>query len=51
MTKKELINKLKALRINDDQELAHRNADDALLDFINDEKVTEAFKQIDKWYA
>ena len=29
----------------------HAKADQLLLDYINDEKVTEAFNKIKKWYA
>lgn len=34
-----------------DPESAHGAADDALLDYIGDEKVAEAFKSIQMWYA
>ena len=50
MTKKELIEKLLALD-NNDPEASHSEADDLLLDFINDKKVEEAFYKIEKWYA
>lgn len=34
-----------------DIEMNHCNADDALLAYINDARVTEAYQAIDKWYA
>jgi hypothetical protein len=43
---------LKILRnISGDEEADHVHADRALLDFINDEEVREAFNDIPKWYA
>lgn len=61
MTKEELIEKLKAIkaeqvknRISDsycDPEADHLNADELLLEFINDPEVTKAFEYIEKWYA
>jgi len=29
---------------------AHEEADDLLLEFINDKEIEEAFKQIERWY-
>jgi hypothetical protein len=34
-----------------DNETAHIYADSALLDFVDDEEVTRAFNNIEKWYA
>ena len=34
-----------------DYESHHAKADELLLGYINDEKVTEAFNKIKKWYA
>ena len=34
-----------------DLEINHIDADDLLLEYINDEEVSEAFHSIDKWYA
>ena len=51
MTKKDLIRRLKKLQDCGDTEIAHGQADDLLLEFINDEKVREAFDDIPKWYA
>lgn len=52
MTKEELIEKLKELHgENVDAEHNHGVADNLLLEFINDEEVTEAFEAIKRWYA
>lgn len=51
MTKKELIKKLKELQKDFDTEGAHCDADQALLDYIDDKKVAEAYNKINKWYA
>ena len=53
MEKEELIEKLKTVeeRIDGDQEDWHWEADNLLLQYINDERVTEAFREIDKWYS
>lgn len=34
-----------------DEEVQHIFADQALLDYINDPQITEAFSSIRKWYA
>ena len=49
MTKEELIDKLNGLC--SDPEENHIEADELLLEFINDEDVKEAFQSIYKWYA
>jgi hypothetical protein len=54
MTVEELIEKLKALPQlypDDDWEFVHKEADRLLLEFINDSRVTEAFKAVPKWYS
>lgn len=52
MTKEELIAKLKAINNNNhDPEVAHGEADDALIEYINDAEVKEAYDAIHKWYA
>ena len=51
MTIDELIVKLEELINCDDPEAAHMEADELLLEYINDKKVTEAFNSIRKWYA
>lgn len=51
MTKEELIKKLFDLTFYYDLEKAHIEADILLLEYINDEEITKAFNDIDKWYA
>lgn len=52
MTKEELIAKLRAIAaVNIDEEDAHRRADDALLLFIHDTEIKEAYDAIHKWYS
>lgn len=52
MTKKELLNALKTLAESSDPETAHRNADEALLNYINDQEITDTYDLIDpKWYS
>jgi len=46
-----LLARLKECQQNGDHESAHCEADDALLEFINDDEVTKAFNAIEKWYA
>jgi hypothetical protein len=52
----ELIDKLKTIaslqrkNIAYEPEIQHRAADKLLLDFIDDEGVTDAFDDIEKWY-
>jgi len=49
MNKEELIKILKTM--TDDCEGDHGKSDEALLKFINDEEITEAFNSVGKWYA
>lgn len=52
MTKQELIEKLRNIQKNNfDLESNHGDADDLLLEYIDDKEVTKAFNDIDKWYA
>lgn len=46
-----LLQRLRDLEQLDDRERAHQAADQALLDFIGDRRVTALFDAIDKWYA
>lgn len=50
MTKQELIEKLKNIK-GYDIEVNHVEADELLLDFINDKDINEAYGDIEKWYA
>jgi hypothetical protein len=49
--KHSLIKTLIQCQINEDTENAHSVADQALLDYINDDQITELYDSIDKWYA
>jgi len=51
ITKEALIAKLKDLSEHYDTEAAHVRADDALIEFINDEEISAAYNNISKWYA
>ena len=51
ITKDALLQKLDACRTDTDREQAHIDADDALLDYINDPEILEAYQKIEKWYA
>ena len=52
MTKEELITKLKTIKDNNsDIEIGHQKADWLLLEYINDEDITFAFNDLEKWYA
>jgi hypothetical protein len=58
MDKKELLERLDRIYQRDygdgkylDKEDDHVDADNAILEFINDSEITEAFDKIEKWYA
>jgi hypothetical protein len=57
MTRDELYHKLKEIRkeqLQDswfDAEENHKEADAALLEYIDDVEITKAFEKIEKWYA
>lgn len=38
-------------RTGQDEEVDHADADDLLLEYINDREVTDTYEAIDKWYA
>lgn len=46
-----IIGYLKALKTVEDEEVAHLWADEALLDYIGDPEITEAFRAVPKYYA
>lgn len=50
ITKEELLGKLSELK-EADPELAHIEADEALIDYINDKEIEEAFEEVPRWYA
>lgn len=49
-TKDDLLERLDEVK-DYDQEAAHAEADLALLDFIDDEEITQAFEEVKSWYA
>jgi len=51
MSKEELIRKLSELQSSGDTEQAHSDADDLLVEYINDAEISEAYNAIDKWFA
>lgn len=51
MTRKELLESLSELANFSDDEVAHYEADQALLDYINDPEVTGAWGKIPRWYS
>lgn len=51
MTKNELLIKLAEREKDDDAREAHIEADQAILDYLNDPEISEAYNKIGKWYA
>lgn len=51
VTRKQLLKILKEINEIADTEEGHIKADRALIDFINDAEIAEAFEKINKWYA
>lgn len=51
MTIEELRSRLLELAKSDDPESAHYDSDALLLEFIDDEQVSEIFHSSTKWYA
>ena len=49
--KQGLLDALEKAAESDDTEEAHGDADDALIDYINDKDISEAYHKIPKWYA
>ncbi len=50
MTKKELLEALEECEKNRDYEVAHSKADDALLEYIDDQDISAAFNQDGLWW-
>ncbi len=46
-----LLKELRKLKECEDIECAHMDADELLLKFINDPKISEVYRSIDKWYS
>ncbi len=52
MTKENLIDRLKEIaELDGDPEVAHVKADEALLKYIDNQLVTNAYNEVKKWYA
>lgn len=51
MTKEQLLKTLAECATNDDEETGHKNADEALIGFIDDPEITAAFEKITKYYS
>ena len=51
MTRDELLDKLLALGNESNTELSHLAADEALLEYINDDNISFAFMRLDRWYS
>lgn len=51
LTKAELIKILKECQKNTDYEVAHSDADDALLNYIADSQIKRAYNKVKKEYA
>lgn len=51
MTRDELLVRLRECAANGDIEGAHGDADKALLQYIGDVEITEAWLSVEKWYA
>lgn len=50
MTRDEVLKRLRSLH-SGDEEVDHLDADGALLEYINDPEISQAFNEIPKWYA
>lgn len=52
LTKKEVMSTLQELsELKHDPEVAHSEADELLIRYINDKDIEEAFDEVPKWYA
>jgi hypothetical protein len=51
MEKEELIKELEKLYENPDTEDAHFEADNLIIDYIDDREIKEAYENVSKWYA
>ncbi|KKM97958.1 hypothetical protein LCGC14_1162880 [marine sediment metagenome] len=52
MTRDELIEKLQAIKDDGPEpEINHFNADELLLEYINDQEIEDLFNSIQKWYS
>lgn len=51
LTREEALERLKKAAEDGDTEAAHADADDVLLDLIDDPEIRAAYDAVDKWYA
>ncbi|MCK9556366.1 hypothetical protein M0R36_11250 [bacterium] len=51
MTKDELIKRLNEIKDEGGGEGGHMEADDLLLEYINDPDISKAFNEIERWYS
>lgn len=51
MLRNELIKELKKLSKRGDTEIAHSEADNLLIQYINDDEIEKAYEAVPKWYA
>lgn len=51
LKRQQLLDVLRVLAKLNDTEIAHSDADDALLRYINDAEIESAYNEITKWYA
>jgi hypothetical protein len=51
MEKKDLIEQLLKAAKSGDTEAAHGDADDLLIQYINDAEIKDAYEAVPKWYA
>lgn len=51
ISRKELIEALRELANLKDAELAHEEADELILNYINDPVIEKAYEEVPKWYA
>lgn len=50
ISRQELLNKLKELADIEDTAIAHSEADELLLNYINDPEIEKAFEEVPQWY-
>jgi len=51
MDRKNLLEELEKLQVNEEPVVEHEKADELLLQYIGDAEVTEAFNKINRWYG
>lgn len=51
LSRDEIIQILKDLSIDDDYEVTHGLADYAIIKYINDKEIEDAYNEVGKWYS